>query len=313
MYNDLDKKLKNVSIIKKCLCFVVLILCCSLLSSCSILNNYARPFQPRYFAFQSDYQPEHPTTHIKIISYNIKHAKKVDQAIRLFQEHKDLQNADIICLQEMDTKSVQQIADQLQYNYIYYPAVFHPFSKKDFGNAILSKWPILNDQKVILPIEHPNKFQNFNKLQRIAVGAQVLINDKKILVFSLHKDILLNPFQRATQVRKILASIPSDIEHVIVAGDFNTFMETSREITIQSFENAGFQTASKDIGWTYKQWYLFNKKATLDYIFIKKMELIDAGKAHNLDASDHLPIWAEIKFENSADSQMAQGHVLNKS
>lgn len=36
-------------------------------------------------------------------------------------------------------------------SWVYYPAIFRHRSDKDFGNAVLSRWPIIADKKIVLP------------------------------------------------------------------------------------------------------------------------------------------------------------------
>ena len=114
-------------------------------------HNYTHPYKPRYASLNAVCEKRKFDGIIKVITYNIKLSKKIDKAAQLLAQHDDLNDADIICLQEMDPAGVKHIAHALKYNYVYYPAILHPRSEKDFGNAILSKWPIVSDQKIILP------------------------------------------------------------------------------------------------------------------------------------------------------------------
>ena len=113
--------------------------------------NYSLSDTPRYSLTAN---PPYKDTHkekIKVISYNIKHSAKITEAINLLQNNKDLADADILLLQEMIPSAVEKIAAELDYNYIFYPAVLHPILNDNFGNAILSKWPITYDENIIFP------------------------------------------------------------------------------------------------------------------------------------------------------------------
>ena len=169
-----------------------------------------------------------------------------------------------------------------------YPVLF--LSKKDFGNAVLSKWPIIDDQKVILPHFNSNK-------QRIAVGATIDIDGKKIMAFSLHLGIFVKPDQRKIITDGIIASIPDKIKHCVIGGDFNTFTKKDRKNIKDAFMLADFKSATKDLGWTNKNWALLNRKNILDHIYIRGMKTIDKGKILDRSASDHLLIWTDLQFE----------------
>jgi endonuclease/exonuclease/phosphatase family metal-dependent hydrolase len=191
----------------------------------------------------------------------------------------------------MDERGVEKIAGALHYNYIYYPAVKHPLYNRNFGNAILSKWPIVFDQKVILPHLDPDK------LQRIAVGAVIKVGSKYVMAYSVHLRIWLHPFQRKNQMDRLLNSLPDHFDYCIVAGDFNTFTKFNRSVIFDAFKEHGFRLATENVDWTYKHWYLFNKKSLMDYIFVKNFEVSADGRGSSRKASDHVPIWAEFKFE----------------
>lgn len=252
--------------------------------------NYTSAHEPRYTGQGTFKKINRPHNTLKVVTYNIKFSKKIDQAIHLFENHMDLENTDLLFLQEMDHAGVEKIADNLNYNYVYYPAVLHPIAGKDFGNAILSKWPISDDRKLILP---QTKTGN---LQRIAVGATIAIEEKKILAYSIHLKVFLKPDQRKEQMLNLLKSLPGDTEHCIVAGDFNTFSKKSQQAIIDPFHEADFIHASKEAGWTYHRWYLLHRKVTIDKIFTKGLDVLKTGKVPCRKASDHYPVWAEVKI-----------------
>lgn len=193
----------------------------------------------------------------------------------------------------MNREAIEFLAAALKYNYVYYPCAIHPENNKDFGQAILSRWPIERDRKVNLPFSFKDRYL---KIQRCAVGAQVLINHKKITVFSVHLGVIISPEDRIGQLKAVIGCIPPDADRCIIAGDFNTYARIHTQ-AVNSFLNAsGFLLATKNTGWTYKYWYLLNHKTALDYIFYKGMELIKAEKIANRSHSDHLPVWADFKY-----------------
>jgi endonuclease/exonuclease/phosphatase family metal-dependent hydrolase len=254
-------------------------------SSC----NYTHPHHPRY-AEKMHEPPTKNTSHFKIISYNIKHSQKIAAAAKLIRHHQELNSSDVICVQEMTLQGIKHLAKDLQYSYVYYPAIVHPKHGQDFGNAILTRWRIDDDRKIILPSPYAKR------LQRIAVGAVISLGQKKIFVYSIHMAVILKAVLRSHQIQTLIEQIPTDVNGCVVAGDFNTFSKPYHKAVIAPFHNAGFKNATAHVGWTYKHWYLLNKKTTLDHIFIRDIQLIKAGKILDWEPSDHLPIWAEVKF-----------------
>lgn len=279
---NLSKKLHSISLIG--------ILCASV-SSCSLnqySRNYTNPDGPRYAGFGIAKAPADEKDTLRVVTYNIKCSEKIDKAIKILKNNPDLKNADIICLQEMDLEGVKKIATQLEYNYVYYPSIV--YKDKDFGNAILTRNTILYDEKIILP------HLNHNKSHRVTTSAIIDFNGKKVKVFSVHLGVILHPNQRGDQVDKIVQALNPNIDYFIVAGDFNTLTKVNLRTVLEPLTENYFTFITKDIEWTYKHWYLFNKKASLDHILTQGMKVMDVGIVPDRSASDHIPVWAELKL-----------------
>jgi endonuclease/exonuclease/phosphatase family metal-dependent hydrolase len=277
--------------------FLLFATCCLFLGSCICANklvSFSDPYGPRYAKLDIATNPTEPDKKtIKVVSYNIDLCKKIKSVGKFLQENQLLANADIICLQEMNLKDLEFIASTLKYNYVYYPSAIHPGNHKDFGQAILSKWPIEQDQKILLPFSFKDRYI---KIQKCAIGSAILINTKKISVFSVHLGVIISPEHRKEQVRTIINAIAPTADKCIIAGDLNTYAQIHTKAVTQTLEDAGFSIATKNTGWTYKYWYLLNYRTALDYIFYKGLKLIKAGKITDGSRSDHLPIWAEFVY-----------------
>jgi hypothetical protein len=86
-----------------------------------------------------------------VVCYNVKFAEDIKGTIALFHEHPAMRHADLVLLQEMDVPGVRKIAHALRMHYVYYPATINPQTDRPFGNAILARWPIEDDRKILLP------------------------------------------------------------------------------------------------------------------------------------------------------------------
>ena len=83
--------------------------------------------------------------------------------------------------EEMDEDGVQRIATALGMSYAYYPAVHHPVDKKDFGPALLARWPIEDDRKVILP-----HLSLSRRAQRVAVTGRGQHRGEMVQLYAVH-------------------------------------------------------------------------------------------------------------------------------
>jgi endonuclease/exonuclease/phosphatase (EEP) superfamily protein YafD len=97
--------------------------------------------------------------------------------------------------------------------------------------------------------------------------------------------------KRDAQVDALIESTDTSHPFIIVGGDFNTLTPASAKELEESFSEVGMERATKDIEYTVKYPPL---EFTLDHIFTKGMDVIDAGKSDKAEASDHLPIWAKL-------------------
>jgi len=250
------------------------------LLSCARTFNYVDPSTPRYA--NSRQAPADPEPAIRIVSFNIQYSRHIDEAIHLLQEDPQLRDADLVLLQEMDEVGTERIADALSFNYVYYPAVLHPTPKHDFGNAILSRWPIRDDRKIILP-----HLAMLRKSQRIATAGTVTIQGLPVRVYSLQLALpfLVSGKGRREQLETVLADTLGGPERVIIAGDLN-----SHGIG-DVIARAGFSWPTEHLGAT-------SHHLDLDHIFVKGFLPAGepaAGAVHdNRGASDHRPVWTVV-------------------
>lgn len=222
---------------------------------------------------------------LRIVTFNIKFARYVDRALRLFEKSQVLQDLDILALQEMDEAGVEKIAKRLGLNYVYYPAVVHSAHGKNFGNALLSPWRILEDRKIFLP--HSGQIE---KMQRIAIGATFKIGKQKVRAYSLHLGTALEilPRQRKHQVEAVLVDAEKFSGPIVMVGDMN-----ARGIG-RFLEGKGYFWATKSVRRTIS---LF----AWDHIFIRNFEGSPRGEVgvveDNRQASDHKPVWMVLRLD----------------
>ncbi|MEE9501012.1 MAG: endonuclease/exonuclease/phosphatase family protein [Candidatus Aminicenantaceae bacterium] len=260
--------------------------------SCTVTKNYRNPERPEFSGNFATKTPNFDGT-IKVVTFNIKLSEEIQQAIEDLGETPELWDADIILLQEMADDGVATIAQRLNYNFIYYPASIHYKHGKNYGNAILSKWPIKDYRKIVLPYEHP-----MNKQIRIAALATVVIGKFEILTYSVHTEMFwLGGKKKLDQVDSVLRSVADHFEHVIIGGDFNTNTANGVRETEKLFTQAGFLRASKRVGATSKVDLLGLTDFELDHIFVKGLTPITCGKCEETQSSDHYPVWVTLRLQ----------------
>jgi endonuclease/exonuclease/phosphatase family metal-dependent hydrolase len=220
------------------------------------------------------------SSRIRVVSFNIKLADQIGPAIQVLRSD-SLGDADIISLQEMDEAGVERIARALHLNYAYYPGSIHPTRQRYFGPAILTRWPITESWKVVLPHEAPFRHQRRN-----ATAATIDVGGRCVRVYAVHLETQLRATQRDRegQVDAILADAAGAPCPVVVAGDFN-----SKGIG-NYFEQNGYSWPTRNVGRTisFFSW---------DHIFVRGLESPEsaAGRVREVyGASDHRPVWASL-------------------
>ncbi len=268
--------------------WTLLLLTGVLLAACRSIKNYTETDGPLYTGSYAETPPAF-NGEIKIISWNIKFSEEIDAAITELQNVENLRNADILLLQEMDETGVERIAKSLKYNYIYFPASVHTHHNKNFGNAILSRWPISEATKVILPHQNPK-----NQQIRIAVRGRVQFGGQSALAYSVHTETAwLSQAKRADQIDALLADIGPDERYVIVGGDFNTVTQEDVQNLEDRFNQANLKRASEGAGYTFDPGGV---ELQFDHLFARGMSAVQSGVISNTEASDHFPLWVEMAF-----------------
>lgn len=256
----------------------------AVLTSCAPVVNLLNPATPR---FEGDYaapaarESARPPGAVRVVSFNIKLSDRITRAIDVLRSD-PLRGADVISLQEMDEAGVEQIARELGLNYIYYPASIHPTRRRYFGPAILTRWPIRETRKLILP--HEGLIRN---QRRSATAATLDVAGACMRVYAVHLETQFraSDYAREDQVDAILEDAAGSTCPVVVAGDFNSW-EIGKYL-----ERNGYAWPTKRVGNTisFFSW---------DHIFVRGLSLPDTGAAGKVNevngASDHSPVWATV-------------------
>ncbi|MEW6228864.1 MAG: alkaline phosphatase, partial [Bacillota bacterium] len=224
------------------------------------------------------------------------------------------QGADIVGLCEVDqgTKRSGQvdqaryIAERLGYSYVYGPN--YMYGGGAFGNALISRYPVVSSRNHPLPNIHLNE-------PRGLLEAQIDVDGSTLNVFVTHLDVEYAD-SRLAQARAVVEISSRVVGPKIVMGDFNAsptgtpeiavmlchFNDTQQvyRVLVDSTELVKEGLFARDYlkgGYTYDS---YDPARRIDYIFtsfdIKVVGDAGAARTPRTLASDHLPYVATIEL-----------------
>jgi endonuclease/exonuclease/phosphatase family metal-dependent hydrolase len=249
-------------------------------------HNYGEPGGPRFArefpALARDAPP--PGSALRVATYNVELVKRPDAVLSLLQREPRLGEADILALQETDEELVARAAEQLGAHYVYYPSMLHPVTGRNFGPAILSRWPILEDGKVPLPGRGWTR-----GTRRIAVRTTLLVRGVRLRFYSVHFSTMweMLPSGQDAQAAAVVADASTSPDPVLVAGDLNR-MGAGRV-----FAKAGYHWLTRKVGRTHHVW-------SFDHVFLRGMEprSVEAASVNEaLATSDHRAVWTTLDLQ----------------
>lgn len=272
---------------------------------------------------------------VRAVTYNIQYGFGLDGRYDLGRIVDSVRDADIICLQEVTRGYIKNdgadmpaaISDALPEHF----GFFHPAAdlnmgstlaegrvvnrRFQFGNMILSRWPLVTTRAHLLPRTWRKDTLN---LQRGALEAQLSTPAGPLRVYSVHLDHI-DPRERMAQVRA-LKSIALDfastggaisggrsfgIEEIddkgnfLLMGDFN-FQPQSDEYGLMLDDDAIVDATAVDEGWSWRPSYAAEGKAErsrIDYVFCNAAlgpRISNVTIDRDAEGSDHMPVWIGI-------------------
>ena len=255
-----------------------------------------------------------PLKTIKVVSYNIHRAIGIDRkfAPERIIEILNTIDADVALLQEVDEgvprsnelNLAQVLADGCGYPH---HALSHNVSLKkgQYGNATLSRFPIVRQSNIDLTIE--------DKKKRGCQHTTLQISDSKtdfqfLEVFNLH--LGLSAKERQKQAGKLFKS--NDFSRIaieqpcLVGGDFNDWRSLLRALFIigKDFECATDRTSFRGNEVAIKTFPSFAPRGGLDRIYYRGKMALQQVTVSKLRvarvASDHLPVVATFQINDDA-------------
>lgn len=273
---------------------------------------------------------------IKVMTYNIRHGRdlnlqsNLDRIVEVIKR----EEADVIALQEVDMGrkrtnnelQAQYIADKLNFYYHFEKALTIK-SGGEYGNAIISRYPIQDVKAIKLPrgsINRPGRRETRN-----AVAATIITNtideSKNFIFISTHlgiyKDNVLNS-NRGLTARRLLnfiKSLEAKKLPIILAGDLN--VQYSKIKTLERPDYKNHNVISNLRPYLEFEPYDDSKALQLDYILYRDKEdtldiqcwgvLLEEGTKKDW-ISDHLAYTSVFSFRTHKALELKNTKALCK-
>ena len=248
---------------------------------------------------------------LRVMTYNIYGARATSPAnaadLDTIAEVIRRQNPDFVTLNEVDVftnrtgKDVHQardLAEKLGMEWHFSKAIDRDGG--EYGDAVLSKYPILEKRSYRLPCaaEQPGE-------DRSLCVIRVQIDGKDLYVASTHLDHLSGDASRLVQATEIRRIRDTELEgDLILCGDLNAIPSSNVIATMTSFlTNTGpidqYTFPSDDP--SRKIDYIMY--APIEHFGVQNCQVVSRGdqQVGGVDASDHRPVIADIRFQTEED------------
>jgi endonuclease/exonuclease/phosphatase family metal-dependent hydrolase len=237
---------------------------------------------------------------VKVMTYNIhignppsKPAGTVD--LTAIANVIKAQDPDLVALQEVDVNTnrsginldqAKELAKLTGLNYFYTKAI--DYDGGQFGDAVLSRFPILESVRYQLPVT-----EKLGGETRSVALITVQKEDQQFLFASTHLDHLSAEDNRVLQANELVKIIKTLTLPLIIGGDLNA-SPTSNPLNILRTELSWGCKSSCPLTFP-----ALKPTSTIDYILMKpqtKFNVLSYGIVNETYASDHLPLVAEIQI-----------------
>ena len=228
---------------------------------------------------------------MKIMTFNILHCMNYRTKKICFEDFAEeilSYNADFVGLNEVrgkgfikDYTAQAQKLGALTGMSHYFGKAINVLGVAPYGNAFLSKYPVISAETIKIPDPSPKKGSEMYE-SRAVIKAVIDAGEKYTFIVT---HMGLNLDERENAVKTILSVAPE--KRCIIMGDFNCTPESAELKPIfEKYSCSDTETLTFPSD---------NPRIKIDYIFTSKdIEIIDRGTTTDV-VSDHLGQWIEIK------------------
>jgi endonuclease/exonuclease/phosphatase family metal-dependent hydrolase len=268
-------------------------------------------FINKFYKFSTKAYPEDPKD-FTVMSYNVRlfnlfkwiENDDVPQEILSFINDK---NPDILCIQEYSTSA------NIDFKVYRHRYIFMEGDKIKTGQAIFSKFPIIDQGNIVFPNSNNNVvFADIKKgkdiirvynmhLQSIKISPDVNEISENIDAIDKGKSQMMlyrisKAFKKQQQQAEIFKAHKKECEYpIIICGDMNNSAFSYVYRNVKGKLKDCFEEAGEGFGQTYK---FRHYPARIDYIFAdEKMKVKSFESFPEFENSDHYPIMTKLAFE----------------
>ncbi|CAN5834313.1 hypothetical protein BH11GEM1_BH11GEM1_06430 [soil metagenome] len=264
----------------------------SALSACVLAATCSRP----------QTSPE-PQPDARVLVYNIhagKDAPGVGNLARVAELVRST-NADVVLLQEVDKGTNRSnhedqpalLAAQTGFHAAFGSALDYDGGK--YGVAILSRWPILAETLVHLPVNPPQVRAGGSMEPRGALRIIVASPTGTLAIINTHLDPAGNDRwrrQEADSIVSLVSQARRDVGMVIAGGDFNSTPESAVQVAVRAggLRDSWMECSTGD-GFTYPD---DKPVKRIDYLFLTGATHCSSARVIETRVSDHRPLLVEL-------------------
>ncbi|WDQ15362.1 endonuclease/exonuclease/phosphatase family protein [Rhodopirellula sp. P2] len=233
---------------------------------------------------------------LRVLCYNIHHGEGVDGKLDLQRIAKVIQSVepDLVTLQEVDQKasrsgSVDQPAELARLTGMqvaFGPNI--PLQGGHYGNAVLSKYPIVDHRNRLLP-----NFDDGEQRGVLSAELQIPGLDQPLLLLATHLDSRRNDRERiasAKAINQIVSKTPE--RSALLAGDMNDVLNSP---TLDELETKWTRVNER----VMPTIPVAKPQRQIDFILFRpstRWKLIEVKVLDEVVASDHRPIFAVLEL-----------------
>jgi beta-N-acetylhexosaminidase len=246
-----------------------------------------------------------PATHegVRVLVYNIHAGKDAAGHDNLsgVAELVRSTGADVVLLQEVDQGTrrsgrVDQpkvLAERTGFHVAFGSALDYDDGK--YGIAILSRWPILSDTLIHLPVTPPQARAGGSHEPRGALRVVVAAPSGRLAVINTHLDATADDRwrrQEADSIVSLAAQLRRGEHAVIVGGDFNSTPESAVQQAVRGggLRDSWSECAAGD-GFTYPDGAPVKR---IDYLYLTGELRCTAARVIDTRVSDHRPLLVDL-------------------
>jgi beta-N-acetylhexosaminidase len=250
-------------------------------------------------------RPTVPPMHdgVRVLVYNIHAGKDADGRDNLsgISELVRSTEADLVLLQEVDQGTrrsgrVDQpavLAQRTGYHVAFGSALDYDDGK--YGIAVLSRWPIVSDTLIHLPVTPPQTRAGGSHEPRGALRVVVAAPFGRLAILNTHLDATADDRWRRQEADSIV-SLAAQLRHrernVIVGGDFNSTPESAVQQSVRSGGlRDGWSECASGAGFTYPDAVPVKR---IDYLYLTGDLRCAAARVIDTRVSDHRPLLVEL-------------------